>query len=586
MATENSGAPHLPPSWPEVPTSWPETQQDPVPTSWPESNAARSAWTETPYGDTSQPGWPEAPRHGQPQQDQARHDTGRQEQPPVPAWSEPPPPAQPAGGAWANLSSPAPWPGANSNPAPWNDPRPGNDPMAAARPAAADPLTGPLPQGDPLNDPLNGPRPSNDPLGGPRPANDGRRPTGDPLNDAWPSNAPTSGAWPSNAPASGGWPANAPGPGPAGGPGPANGPGPMGDPLSGPWPAADPQHGAPMGGHQPMGDPLSGPMPGSPPAGNPLDRTVTLNQAYAPQAPVADPGHPNEPRPGANLSRDPSDPDKPFVTAGQVSGSRTPPPERQQELWDTVFGDGEDDGFDDEPGKPIWIYALGGSVAVALVLALVWAFVAGPLASEPEPTTSPGPKASAPATKPAAKSPARLPKYPGKAAPVTGTLPDTTAGISVPRLGGTWQLDTRATMRTTYGYATRQYVAAGTDAAGEQVFAHVMTGPLAPRLASHYTSPDNLEPVIKAVVVSARKKFFPEGNTIRKTGQQMLKVGDAPAKVNAYEVTAGEVKTMVVAAAVSTGADVPAIVYMSVPSAEKDLLPNINTIFRQIKLTS
>ncbi|MFC7649265.1 hypothetical protein ACFQX6_59300 [Streptosporangium lutulentum] len=66
-------------------------------------------------------------------------------------------------------------------------------------------------------------------------------------------------------------------------------------------------------------------------------------------------------QPGHHLSRDPSDPSKPFVTAGQISGPKTPPPERQQELWNTVFGDNYqamDDEDLDGQGKPVWVFAL------------------------------------------------------------------------------------------------------------------------------------------------------------------------------------------------------------------------------------
>ncbi|WP_170247194.1 hypothetical protein, partial [Nonomuraea zeae] len=305
----------------------------------------------------------------------------------------------------------------------------------------------------------------------------------------------------------------------------------------------------------------------------------------------APPSEDQGPRPGSNLNRDPSDPDRPFVTAGQISGSRTPPPERQQELWNTVFGDnyqsmGEHDPLDDdeERGKPIWIYALGGTVVIALVGALLWAFLAGPLASEePSNASLAGEKATASQTPSSTKtgtSIGPLPKYAGKAAPVLGRVPDADAGISVPRLGGTWQLDQRATVKATYGFDTRQYVQVEQDK-----FAQLLSGPLSPRLASYYEQ-DNLEPVIKQVVLSARKRFFPADNKVRKIAQQPIKVGDSTGRLIAYSLTSDTEKATIVTIAVNTGADVPAIVYMSIPSESKQLMPDIRTVMNQIRLNS
>lgn len=506
MASENSGAPHLPPSWPEapradVPTSWPELPpQDPP------------AWQGPPRQDP--PGWPDAPR-----------------QDPLPAWSD----AQST-----QISQIPAWPNAQ--------------PQQQAQPSHGNAWPETPPQQSHGN--------------------------------AWPEAQPSHGnAYPEAQPSPGNAWSNlsTPAPWP-----------PKADPLdtSTPWP----------------------PQPQVQPQGDPLERTVTYNQA--PQAPVHQPpahqppaGPPQEPtpaqhqdapRPGSNLVRDPSDPDRPFVTAGQISGSRTPPPERQQELWNTVFGDNYDSmgddsplDHDDEPGKPVWIYALAGSVAIALVAGLVWAFWAGPLASEDPPKSSP--IAGAPSGKPSGKASTtppkrttpRLPKYSGPASPVTGVVTDQSAGITVPRLGGRWLVDQRGSLiRSTYGFTTRQFVKIGTDALGNPISAQIMTGPLGPTLTKWYTSPDELEPVIKAVVVNARKKLFPEGNTVKKTAQQKVKVGDLPAELIAYEVTAGEAKTTLVVAAVATGNEVPSIVYMSVPGTGKSLLPDVNTVFKSIKSTT
>ncbi|MFC4589425.1 hypothetical protein ACFO8L_25265 [Sphaerisporangium corydalis] len=303
-------------------------------------------------------------------------------------------------------------------------------------------------------------------------------------------------------------------------------------------------------------------------------------------------------------SNEPADPYKPFVTAGQISGPKTPPPERQQELWNTVFGDNYEaigeEGEEAGHGKRVWLFALIASVVVALLAALLWAFLAGPLRPAAEETAAGGDggakstpkststgKAGTGTTK--SQSASRLPKYTGTASPRAGTLTDKASSISLARLGGPWQLDLRSQhVRTTYGFETRQYVAAGSDTAGTPQFAQVMTGPLAQNLATKYSSaaPDKLAPVISSVAFAARNKFFPDGNKVVKTAEQRLSAGGRPARVVAYQILTGTAKTTLVVGAVSTGADLPVIVYMSVPDSKKALLPDINTVFSSIRPTA
>ncbi|MEV7010356.1 hypothetical protein [Streptosporangium sp. NPDC051022] len=352
-----------------------------------------------------------------------------------------------------------------------------------------------------------------------------------------------------------------------------------------PSPGAPQPYGMPQAGAYPAQDVPPGPPPGG--------------LVYPPQAQQPGPGRQPQPgqpgqhpqgQPGHHLSQDPSDPYRPFVTAGQISGPKTPPPERQQELWDTVFGDnyqamGDEDDLDGQ-GRPVWVFALAGSVVIALVGALIWAFMAGPLApSKEEPTPQAKPSAS-PKKPVKSQTIGRLPRFPGKASPVSGIVSDQAAAISVPHLGGPWREDQRRTVPTVYGFTTRQYVPAGTDSAGRAQFAQLMSGVLSPRLKDKYTSPENLAPVINAVALGARKKFFPEGNIARKTAQQPLSVNGLPGQLAAYEITAGDSKTTLVVAIVSTGADLPSVVYMSVPDSKKELLPDINTVFKSIQAVS
>ncbi|MGP3959010.1 hypothetical protein ACTWPT_23665 [Nonomuraea sp. 3N208] len=552
------------------------------------------AWPEPPRQDA---GWPEPPR-SEHRHDPARPGAARQET--GPSWPEPPrqdagwpePPRKDAG--WPETPHqdvPMSWPDASpqagAHSLPNAAPQAGTHSLPNAAPqAGAHSLPNAAPQGGPAPWPEAAPQdvPMSWPDAGPQAA----PPVPDPV-PAWEQPpTPVPGAW-SNLSTPAPWPQGERGL--------------RSEALE--QRAAAYDQAAPAG---PLShDALSAPH-GPPPQPHPAeDRTVTyaqhsenlLNDRAVPSTPMDSPppvtpptqddNQPQGPRPGSNLSRDPSDPEQRFVTAGQISGSRTPPPERQQELWNTVFGDnyqamGDQDVLDDEgEGKPVWIYALGGSVAVALVIALLWAFLAGPLAGE-DPTTSniatgqPSASQKASPTKPSTIG--KLPAYSGKASPVLGMVPDAAAGISVPRLGGKWQLDERATVKGTFGFDTRQYV----QVAPER-YAQIMSGPLMPKLASYYEQ-DNLEPVIKQVVLTARKRFFPPDNKVRKIAQQPIKVGDQTGRLIAYSLTSQTEKATIVTMAINTGGSVPAIVYMSIPSESKQLLPDIRTVMNQLKLST
>jgi hypothetical protein len=292
------------------------------------------------------------------------------------------------------------------------------------------------------------------------------------------------------------------------------------------------------------------------------------------------------------------DPYRPFVTAGQISGPKTPPAHRQQELWNTVFGENyqvADEYEDDERGRPVWLFALAGSVAAVLIGVLVWAFTAGPLGSTDSPSknataASASGKPSTGQTPAAKQTPAvpGLPAYEGTASPVAGRVTDPTGGISVAKLGGQWQLDSRTLhIQQTYGFNTRQYVSAGMTTRGKPEFAQVMTGPLPQSLAARYTSPDRLAPVIGAVMTQARQTLFAKGNKVTKVAQQKIARSGLTGLLSAFKVEADkEETTVVVAALIPKGADLPTIVYMQVPELKDNLLPDVNTIFKSIRPVS
>ncbi|MFI9835415.1 hypothetical protein ACIHFD_00170 [Nonomuraea sp. NPDC051941] len=630
------------PAWPEPPRtddSWPEpprrSRPEPArseaggPQSWPDlppQGATGPSWPAPPARDATGPSWPEPSPQGA---------SGPS------SWPDVPPPSAAGPSSWPDSSpqsaGPSSWPEASPQSAPtaWPDSPPQNGPSSWPD---SPPQNGPSSWSDspPQNGPSSWPdaaqqggrssRPDLPLPGGPSPLPGG--PSSLPGGpSSWPDGPQQGSAGPaswSEAPARGG--SEFP---PRGGERPVPDPIPAWEQPPDPIPAWE-QPPPAAGSWSNLSSPAPWPPAERGDAGSPEQATAMYQVDDLPQGAHAPPrqAHPSEertmtyaqhtenllndratpsptmdssnisatppaedtgaPRPGSNLNRDPSDPDRPFVTAGQISGSRTPPPERQQELWNTVFGDdyqamGDEDSLEEESqGRPIWIYALGGSVAIALVAALLWAFLAGPLAGDDpaasntvaeKPTTSQKPSSTRSSTTIGA-----LPKYPGKAAPVLGRVPDAAAGISLPRLGGTWRLDTRTTVKATYNYDTRQFVPITQDTS-----AQLMSGPLPQKLASYYEK-DNLEPVIKQVVLDARKRFFPTGNKVRKIAQQPIKVGDNTGRLIAYSLTSETEKATIVTMAVNTGGNLPAIVYMSIPADSKQLLPDIRTVMNQLRI--
>ncbi|MFF3667647.1 hypothetical protein [Microtetraspora malaysiensis] len=336
--------------------------------------------------------------------------------------------------------------------------------------------------------------------------------------------------------------------------------------MSMPAPAVHPQ--AAPGGPPPAGQPGPEQRPGFPGAADPYGQ---------------------RPREGMERADDPY---RPFVTAGQISGPKTPPAHRQEELWNTVFGpEGErssdDDYYDDENRRPIWLFALLGTVVIALIAALVWAFVSGPLSGESpddtKPSSAPSAKQSAPVAGKQASLPA-LPTFKGTPSPVAGTVTDSEGKITLPKLGGPWQYDQRTQhIHDMYGFATRQYVAAGMTTGGKPQFAQVMTGPLDKSLAAKYNAGEDLSPVITSVMLQARQKLFDKDTKFAKAAQQRLSRGGMTGQLVAYTVKSGAAQTTAVVAALNTGGELPTIVYMHVPKQKDELLPDINTVFKRIR---
>ncbi len=336
--------------------------------------------------------------------------------------------------------------------------------------------------------------------------------------------------------------------------------------MSMPAPTAPPQ--AAPGGPPPAGHPAPQQHPGFPPAAGP---------------------HGQAPQGGMERADDPY---RPFVTAGQISGPKTPPAHRQEELWNTVFGpegerDPNDDYYEDENRRPIWLFALLGTVVIALVAALVWAFVSGPLSGDSPDDTTPSSKPSAKQSAPVAAKPQSLPALPtykGTPSPVAGTVTDSEGKITLPKFGGPWTLDQRSQhIHDTYGFATRQYVAAGMTPGGKPQFAQVMTGPLEKSLAAKYTAGDDLGPVINSVMLQARQRLFDKDNKVSKAAQQRVSRGGMTGQLVAYTVKSGAEQTTAVVAALDAGGELPTIVYMQVPKQKNELLPDINTVFKRIR---
>lgn len=63
-------------------------------------------------------------------------------------------------------------------------------------------------------------------------------------------------------------------------------------------------------------------------------------------------------------------------------------------------------------------------------------------------------------------------------------------------------------------------------------------------------------------------------------------MGDQTGRLIAYSLTSETEKATIVTMAINTGGSVPAIVYMSIPSDSKQLLPDIRTVMNQLRLST
>ncbi|WP_283138203.1 hypothetical protein [Rhizohabitans arisaemae] len=289
--------------------------------------------------------------------------------------------------------------------------------------------------------------------------------------------------------------------------------------------------------------------------------------------------------------------DRPFVTAAQISGPKTPPAQRQHELYKRVFED-DFDGADDDAGpehrRRVWPWALVGSTALALVAAIVIIYEpfedSGGTGAARIPVNNAGAKASAtPKPTPTQPSSERLPRYPGRPSPVVGRVADAQSRLGYAALGTPWQRDQRTTVRREFGFTARQYIPAGTDHLGQPVYAHVMSGTLDPSLAGKYAGPDDFVPVINAAAYRLKLKFSSKEAVATRVATQRLTVDGHPGGLIVYNVkasTLGESSMTMLVAAIDTGAKTPSILYISIPDNKKRILPDIHTVLKSLKVIS
>lgn len=227
---------------------------------------------------------------------------------------------------------------------------------------------------------------------------------------------------------------------------------------------------------------------------------------------------------------------------------------------------------------------VAAGLAVLLVGVLAFAVLPGRGAGDGGGLADPGAVATAPPSEPAPTSaPAPAPTTPR---PVTGRVTDRIGRLSYDVLPGDWREWDRETfrgLRSTTGYyrITQQSVPNG-----QTYWANVSSGQLDPMLAA----PD-LRTTATQLVDTLARGYYP-GHRRDGLSQQPLTVDGAPAYLVRYRAiffpqsAAGYTakSEQVAVLLVDTGAELPAVLYVSLPDTVKELWPAVDRLLASVRV--
>ncbi|MEV5746942.1 hypothetical protein AB0L00_03915 [Actinoallomurus sp. NPDC052308] len=390
------------------------------------------------------------------------------------------------------------------------------------------------------------------------------------------------------------------------GPGPASEPysfesllGP-GDGVAGPATPPGPPPGPPAAGPQPYDDvapsrPFPGPgafqgAPGVPPspAGGPVsaedqaaendffshgDDPAMWDRPIGPSGPPPQPGKPSS----GNLRL----PDWMRDQNGDgAAGGPTAP---------STGGYDDYDGFEEKGRSKRPLLAVVGVLVVGLVAAGGAYFLTAGKKSDHTASSSPSHKPKAATSKkagqPADDQPEKpLTQFKGAHTRPVGHISDTRAGLTYPKLGKPWQMQTQKSAMAELGFSAGQFAVSEPKRWGR-----LLSAELGGANKDAYGGPGTERAAATKVADSYEAKLYGYTHHKRVLASQSLNVDGHKGWLVGYYLTYRQhgVKTtgeLFTVAVVDTGKKAPGVLLMTVPNTDKKLWPDVNYVMRSIKV--
>ncbi|MCO5997670.1 hypothetical protein [Actinoallomurus rhizosphaericola] len=366
--------------------------------------------------------------------------------------------------------------------------------------------------------------------------------------------------------------------------------GPYGDAAQ-PQPYGDPAPTGPYGGAvppQPYGGPgaFGGAPGGMPPAGGPVpaEDQAAENDFFS---------HDDDPA----LWNKPLGPTGPVQPGKPSSGNlRLPEWMREQEGGDGHGGltAPPNDGFEDEGRSKRPLLAGLGVLVVGLLAAGGAYFLSSHGGSDKHAEAGSGHTKTSP-TKGTSKTktgqPAEsqqekpLPQFKGAHTKPVGRIADAHAGLSYPKLGKPWQMQTQKGAMAELGFSAGQYAVSEPKRWGR-----LLSAQLGGANKDAYTGPGSERAAATQVADYYEKRMYGYTHKKRVLASQSLTVGGHKGWLVGYYLTyhqskvktTGEIFTVAV---VDTGKKAPGVVLMSVPNTAKKLWPDVDYVMHSIKVS-
>lgn len=227
-------------------------------------------------------------------------------------------------------------------------------------------------------------------------------------------------------------------------------------------------------------------------------------------------------------------------------------------------------------GRRGWLGAAAAAVAVALLVAVL------------RPGVGDGDGLAGQAPGPGSATVAPSEPAPTTARPVTGRFTDRVARLSYDVLPGEWRewdRESFAALRSTLGY----YRITQQNAPNSQTYwANVNSGPVAPSVVAR---DGDLAATARRAITTLADRYYPQ-HTRDGLTERRLTVDGAPAALIRYRAVFDPTAAAgysarteeVLVLVVDTGAELPSVLYVSIPDTVRDLWPAIDPLLASVRL--